>query len=61
MFDLEGFIIHGHRKVIDHYYWARNHAASDEERELFQRRAEAEQEALNRFIEHRSRGAQRAA
>lgn len=60
MFELDNFIVQGHRKVIDHYRWLRDTATSEADRERFERRMVEEYEALKRDTEQ-SRGIQRAA
>lgn len=60
MFQLDNFIVRGHRKVIDHYRWLRDTATSEADRERFERRMVEEYEALKRDTEP-SRGIQRAA
>ena len=61
MFQLETFIIQGHRKVIDHYRWLRDTAGSEAERERFQRRMVQEYEALKRDTQPLSGGIKHAA
>lgn len=61
MLDLDDFIEQGHRKVIEHYRRLRDTAASEVERERFQRRMVEEYEALKRHVEQEPRGVQRAA
>ncbi len=61
MFQLETFIIRGHQKVMEHYRWLRDTAASDAERERFQRRMAEEYEALKRYTDARSGGTRQAA
>ena len=61
MFDVDGFVIRGHQKVIDHYRWLRDSTVSDVERERFQRRMDEESEALQRYLAQQSSGLQNAA
>jgi ribosomal protein L32E len=61
MFQLDAFIVQGHRKIIDHFRWLRDTATSDVERERFQRRMVEEYEALKLDTWQRPHGAQRAA
>ena len=61
MLHLDAFIEQGHRKVIDHYRWLRDTAASEVEREHFQRRMVEEYEALRHDIDQQPRDLQRAA
>ena len=61
MFQLETFIIQGHRKVIDHYRRLRDTAVSETERARFQRRMLEEYEALKRYTEPHSHRARHAA
>jgi hypothetical protein len=61
MFQLDTFIMQGHQKVIDHYRWLRDTAASEAERERFERRMVEEFEALKRYTEPRAGAARHAA
>ena len=61
MFDVDGFVVRGHQKVIDYYRWLRDATVSDVERERFQRRIDEESEALRRYLAQRSSLAQSAA
>jgi hypothetical protein len=61
MFDVDGFVIRGHQKVIDHYRWLRDSTVSDVERERFQRRMDEESEALRRYLAQQTSGVQNAA
>jgi hypothetical protein len=61
MSELEGLIVRGHQKIIDHYRWLRDTASSDTERARFQRCMDEEEQRLRRFIEQRSAFLPRAA
>ena len=53
MFDLDRFIIRSHEKIIRHYRWLLETAASEQDRARFAKCVADEQEALSRFVEHR--------
>jgi predicted component of type VI protein secretion system len=58
---IDGFVIRGHEKVIDHYRRLRDSSKSELERQEFQRRMDNVGEKLKLYVEERLSGKKSAA
>ena len=50
MFNIDGLVIAGHQKIIEHYRRLRDSAQAEQEREQFQKRMDKEADLLHLYL-----------